>query len=622
MPRPSKSPRSPRIPFTRGSRVNPGLFAGSLVLLAAVAFPGHAADPGKVLRLAFQSAESRLDPQSESDSASAAISDNIFDALLEYDYLARPAKLRPRAAEALPAISADGKVYTLRVKPGIFYTPDPAFKGRPRELVAADYVYSIKRLLDPRHKSQWLFLVEGKIRGAEALVAAARATGRFDYDRPLEGLQAIDRYTLRITLNDTDFLFAYALAMPATSAVAREVEEMYGQDFSSHPVGTGPYLIKSWVRGSRVVLEANPGYREDVFETSGGNDAYSREIAANLRGKRLPLIGRIEIYIVDEAQPRWLAFLNGEHDYIRPIPQDFADLALPGGALAPNLRRLGIRATQDEEAYTTYTTFNLLPEVDGKPNALAGYTAERVALRRAIAMGFRIEEQVAILDKNTSIRAHTPLPPAVAGHDPGLVSPTLEHSVPKAKALLDLYGFVDRDGDGYRENPDGSPLSFDHASIPTTRERQRNELWKRSMDDIGIRVTFNKVEKLPELRRQARFGRVQSFSYGWIADYPDGENFLQLHWRGSIGQANYAMFDLPEYNALYERAKRLPDGAERNALYQRMVKLILVYVPWLVETYKAETVLMQPWLTNLKKHPFGHEPWRYLDIDTARAPRR
>ena len=152
------------------------------------------------------------------------------------------------------------------------------------------------------------------------------------------------------------------------------------------------------------------------------------------------------------------------------------------------------------------------------------------------------------------------------------------------------------------------------------RERQRNELWKKSMDDIGVRVTFGKVEKLPELRKQAQLGKVQSFSYGWIADYPDGENFLQLFWKGSIGQTNYAMFDLPEYNALYEKAKLLPDGPGRNALYQRMVKLILVYVPWMVETYKEQNIVMQPWLLNYKKHPFGQEPWRYLDIDLARHP--
>ena len=582
----------------------------------------HAADPGKVLRLAFQSAESKLDPQAESDSGSGAINDNIFDALLQYDYLARPAKLRPRTASALPEVAKEGTVYTLRVKPGIYFTADAAFKGQRRELVAADYVYSIKRILDPKYRSQWLFLIEGKLKGADTVVAEAKRTGRFDYDRPIEGLQALDRYTLRITLASTDYSFGYILAMPPTAAVAREVVEMYGEDFPAHPVGTGPYRLKSWVRGSRVVLEANPDFRIETFDSDGADDAASRDIARRLRGRRLPLIGRIEIYIIEEPQPRWLAFLNNEHDYVRPLPDEFADLAMPNGVLAAHLARRGIYTSPDEEAWVTYTTFNMETTIDGKPNPVGGYTPERVALRRAIAHAYRADDQVAILDKHQSVRTHTPLPPVAIGHDPHFVSPTLEYSVPKARALLDMFGFVDRDGDGCRENPDGTRLSFDHAHYPTSRERERNKLWKQSMDDIGICVTFDKVEKLPELRKQARLGKVQSFSYGWIADYPDGENFLQLLTAGSIGQANYAMFDLPEYNALFARARKLPQGPERIELYHRMVKLIMVYVPWVVEAYKAYHVLLQPWVKNYRKHPFGHEPWRYLDIDLALAPAR
>jgi oligopeptide transport system substrate-binding protein len=574
-----------------------------------------------VVRTSYPSAENKLDPAAESDEASGAISSAIFDTLLEYDYLARPAKLKARAALALPEVSAEGSVYTLKVKPGIYFTPDPAFKGVRRELVAADFVYSIKRLFDPKLTSQWLFLVEGKIKGADAVMADAKRTERFDYDRPIEGLRALDRYTLRIELNNTDYGFPYVLAMPATSAVAREVRERYGEDFHAHPIGTGPFLVKQWIRGSRVVLEANPDYREEYFESAGGDDEYSKRIAQSLRGKRLPLVGRIEINVIDEAQPRWLAFLNGEHDYIRPLPEEFAQIAMPGGELAPNLKKMGLSVTPDEVAYTTYTTFNMQPAIDGRRNDVGGYTPERVALRRAIVMGFRIGEQIAILDKNQSTRAQMPLPPAVSGHDSKFTSPTLEYNPAKAKALLDMFGFVDRDGDGYRENPDGSPLVIEHGSVPTQRERQRNELWKKSMDDIGIRVSFPKPERLPELRKQAMLGKIQSFSYGWIADYPDGENFLQLLWKGSIGQTNYAMFDLPEYNALYERAKLMPDSPERNALYLRMVKLILVYVPWMVETYKAQNIVMQPWLLNYKKHPFGLEPWLYVDIDLERQPR-
>src|SRR5690348_1356445 len=237
-----------------------------LVVVLALAATAQAADLRKVVRVAYPSAESRLDPAAQSDEASEGINENIFDPLLEYDYLARPAKLKPRTATALPETTDGGRVYTLHVKPGIYFTPDPAFRGKRRELVAQDYVYSIERLFDPKLKSQWLFLVEGRIAGADRAMADARRTGHFDYDRPIEGLAAPDRYTLRITLTRPDYTFAYVLAIAPTAAVAREVVDYYGDDLAAHPVGTGPYRLVQRIPGSRIVLEANPGYREAVFQ--------------------------------------------------------------------------------------------------------------------------------------------------------------------------------------------------------------------------------------------------------------------------------------------------------------------------------------------------------------------
>jgi ABC-type transport system substrate-binding protein len=172
-----------------------------------------------------------------------------------------------------------------------------------------------------------------------------------------------------------------------------------------------------------------------------------------------------------------------------------------------------------------------------------------------------------------------------------------------------------------RENPDGSRLTFDMASYPTQTERQRIELWSRALREIGLDVTFNKVEKLPDLRKQAQLGKVQSFNYGWLADYPDGENFLQLFWTKSIGGANYAMFSLPEYDRLYERVKTMPDSPERTELYRRMVRLIWVYNPWRVNTLMRYSILIHPWVIGYKKHPFAHAPWRYLDIDLEERAR-
>jgi len=573
----------------------------------------HAADARKVIRIAVTSAERGFDCARESDEFTGELCDNIFDALLQYDHLARPIRLQPRAAVALPEVADGGRTYTLHVKPGIYFTPDPAFEGRQRELVAADYVYSLKRLIDPKVRAQWAFLLEGKLVGGDELAAEAKKTGRFDYDRPLPGLQALDRYTLRIRLKEPDYNLPYILTMPATAAMAREVVERYGEGVAEHPVGTGPFKLAAWRRSARVVLEANPDYREVYFTTAGGEDERDAAIARHLEGKRLPLVGRIQVDVIEEHQPRWLAFLDNEHDYLRPMPVEFLDIALPGGELAPNLARRGITVRPDEIAWITYTTFNMRDPIVG------GYTPEKVALRRAICLGYPVEEEIATIYKNQAIKIDSPIAPGMAGYTPE-TSPTLVYDPARAKALLDMYGYVDRDGDGFREMPDGSPLVIDQASTPEQRSRQRNELWRRAMEAIGIRMTFDKVEKLPDLRRQAQLGRVQSFTYGWIADYPDGENFLQLFWSKSIGGANYTLFSLPEYDALYEKVKVMPDSPERTELYRRMVRLLWVYAPWRVNSLMRNAILIQPWVIGYKKHPFAYEPWRYLDIDLDRLP--
>ena len=569
----------------------------------------------KVIRTAYTSAERGFDCARESDEGTGIFCDNIFDSLLQYDHLARPIKLQPRAAVALPEITDGGRTYTLRIKPGIYFTPDPAFGGKRRELVAADYVYSFKRFVDPKVRAQWAFLLEGKVVGLDALGAEAKKTGKFDYDKPIEGLQAPSKYEFRLRLIEPDYNMLYILAMPATIAMAREVVERYGDAVTEHPVGTGPYMLGRWKRSAFIELLANPDFREEYFQTAGGEDERDAAIERHLKGKRLPLVGRIEVSIIEEHQPRWLAFLNNEHDYIRPVPVEFIDMAMPGGKLAPNLERRGIQVRPDEIAWITYTTFNMRDPVVG------GYTPERVALRRAISLAYPVQDEIAIIYKNQAIKIQSYISPGMAGYLPE-TTPTLEYNPAKAKALLDMYGYVDRDGDGWREMPDGSTLVIDQASTPDQRTRERNKLWSRAMADIGIRMTFNKVEKLPDLRKQAQLGKVQCFTYGWIADYPDGENFLQLFLTKSIGGANYTMFSNAEYDALYEKAKIMPDSPERTEIYRRMVHILWVYGPWRVNSLLRNTDMIQPWVIGFKKHPFAHDPWRYLDVDLDKLPRQ
>ncbi len=594
--------------------------AAALLALCAACTPLHAADLNKVLRLPVQSAERGFDCALESDANTGALCDAIFDSLLQYDYLARPIKLQPRAAAAMPEISADGKTYIIRIKPGIYFTSDPAFGGARRELTAADYVYSIKRLIDPKVKAQWQFLVEGKLVGGDDLTADAKRTGRFDYDKPIPGLEARDRYTLIVRLVAPDYNMLYILAMPATAAVAREVVERYGPAFPEHPVGTGAYRLKEWRRASRVVLEANPDYREDFFSTQADEkslDEHDKATIAHLKGKRLPLIGRIEYFPVEEEQPRWLSFLNGDYEYINPVPTPFVDVAVPGGEVAPYLAQKGIWKRPDEQAWITYAMFNLSEIIDGRRNPVGGYKPENIALRRALSMAFPVEEEIAIIEKNQAVKAYSPIAEGMAGFTAERFD-GFDYNPARAMALLDLYGYVDRDGDGWRDFPDGSPLVIDQSSNETQRDRSRNELWKRAMNAIGIRMTFENVKKTPDIRKMAQSGKIQMWSYGWIADYPDGENFLQLFWSKSIGGANYTMFNLPEFDELYEKVKTMPDSPERTALYRKMVHMLWVYNPWRVNFVKRGSILIQPWLIGYRRHPFAHEPWRYLDIDLAR----
>ncbi len=249
-------------------------------LAAHAAAPAAAADMTKTLHVAFPIAENGFDPQAVYDTYSFDVCRAIFEPLYTYDYFARPVRLVPNTAESLPVVTDDGRTYTIKVKRGIYFAADPAFKGKPRELTADDYVYTIKRIIDPKVRSYWLYLLEKNLVGLDDVLARARATGALDYDAPIEGLQALDRYTLRIRFNRPDYAFKWWLATGQFGAVAREVVDMY-KDASNrvmeHPVGTGPYMLKQWTRGQRIVLEANPAFREVLYPTPGAgstaNDA-------------------------------------------------------------------------------------------------------------------------------------------------------------------------------------------------------------------------------------------------------------------------------------------------------------------------------------------------------------
>ena len=584
--------------------------AALLTCLALFAAPAVAAEP-KVLRYAFPIAETGFDPAQVSDLYSSVINANIFEAPLAYDYLARPVVVKPQTAAAMPERSADFKNWTVRIRPGIFFADDAAFKGAKRELTAHDYVYSIKRHFDPKWKSPRLFLFESaQIVGlAELRREAIEKKTPFDYDRVAEGLRALDRYTLQFRFAEPQPRFDYLMADGATSgALAREVVEAYADTMMEHPVGTGPYRLGAWKRSSKIVLERNPNYREHRYdEQPPPGDARSVAIAKALKGRRLPLIDRVEISIIEESQPRWLSFLDGSLDIVA-VPLEFATLALPNGKLAPNLAKRGI-------------SLDLVPAVDvamiyfGMEHPLVGgYTPDKVALRRAIGLAYNVEEDIRLIRRGLAVPAQGVLPPLTSGHDAALKTEMSSFDRARSKALLDLYGYTDKNGDGWRDLPDGSPLLLELSSQPDQTSRQAQELWKKSMDAIGIRIEF-KLAKWPEQLKASRNGKLMMWGVGWTAVSPDGSYFLGLGYGPTKGQANHSRFDHAAFDELHRKQLVLPDGPERDALMKQASLLLTAYMPYKFVGHRINADLTQPWLVGYRRHPFLRDWWRYVDID-------
>jgi len=593
-------------------------FLGSIAAASAAgALSAVAATNGrKVLRYAFPTAETGFDPAQISDIYSRIVTAHIFEAPYDYDHLARPHKVRLVTAAAMPEVSDNFTTFVVRLKPGIHFADDPAFNGQPRELTADDYVYSFKRLYDPALKSpgQSTFEEAGVI-GLRELQAVALQSKRFDVDRPAEGLRALDRYTLQFKLREPRPRFIFTLAASDIwGAVAREVVEAYGDKITEHPVGTGPFMLTQWRRSSRIVLERNPRYREHYYDAQpGASDVGGQVIAARLKGRRLPMLDRVEISIIEEQQPRWLAFLNEEQDLLERLPNEFVGQAIPGGKLAPNLARRGVQVMRVPAADVTLTVYNMEHSVIG------GYTPEKVALRRAMNLALDVDREIRLVRRGEAIPAQSIVPPMTSGYDSTLRTEMGEYSLPRAKAVLDLYGYVDRDGDGWRELPDGAPLTLELNTQSDQATRQLDELWKKNMDALGVRVVL-KPQQWAENLKAARNGKFMTWRVGSSAASPDGQGALERCYGPSVGKGNLARFRLKAFDDIYDRMKLLPDGPEREALFRQATKLLVAYAPYRVHTHRVLTDLAHPWVHGYRRPPFWLGWWHYVDVDPGPSP--
>jgi ABC-type transport system substrate-binding protein len=573
------------------------------MLLAGFATHAASAERPKVLHLAINELET-LDPQQYQESPSYDVLRAIYEGLYQWDYLADPPRLTPVTATALPEISADGRTWTMHVRPGIYFTDDPAFNGNRRELTADDYVYSFKRWLDPNSARGGAPITAALIEGArEALDEAKQHGNKWDLDRPIPGIRALDRYTVQLTLTEPNYPLIEGYV--TLGAVAREVVEARGGDLRTYAVGTGAFKLREWKRGSRVVLDRNPDYRAIRFPDTGGAD-----LARRMQGAPFPRVSSIEVDIIEEDGTRVLEFDRGNLD-VMILRSEVVSRLIDGDRLRSEYRVRGVEWQRQAEPFTVSLYFNL------RDPRVGGMDATHVALRRAVALALDREDLAKVVYAGQALPANQIAPPRTIGHDPAVpAKPTLDPAA--ARALLDRYGYK-RGADGFRTMPDGQPLELDILMRSAAVSREAQTLFKKNFEAIGLRTKFT-VSPFQDAIKDLTKGHFQMW-FGGFGGTPTAFGIFSQLYSKSSPQINVSQFSLPEYDTAIERFMRTRDPAEQLAAARRMAEIQRAYVPIIPVVFRLENWFAQPWVSGFRASRFDTY-WKYYDVDVVKRPAR
>lgn len=560
-----------------------------------------------------------LDPAQVSDTTSAEILCQFYDALYQHAYLDRPYRVVPALAASYPekrifyeTVQEKGETkkkarmeYIFKLRDDILFQDDPCFPGgKGRRVIANDVIYSIKRLADPAVQSTGYWLVVGKIKGIDDFFKKAAAAGKADYSQDVEGLKAIDDRTLKITLTEPFPAFIYVMSMPYTAPVAREAVEYYnapGRDgFSRHPVGTGAYRLKSWKRQHRIIMERNPNFRKEYYPSTGAPGDGEKGLL-NDAGKQLPFLDEVWYTIISTAQPVWLLFLQGYLD-ASGIPQEQFDRVVTKNLeLSDNFIKKGISLEIASDLDVHYLAFNMRDPILGKNKHL----------RQALSLSYDTDLYNQIFLNGRAINAQGPLPPGIFGYDPTLENPYKTHDLEKAKELMAKAGYP-----GGVDAKTGKQLQliYDIGS-DSTRAREVATFDMRCFEQLGIKMKLQVNTWSQHLERSHK-GTFQMFSLGWIADYPDPENFLQLlYGPNAPPNPNSSSFANPEYDRLFEKMKNMENTPEREAVIRRMVGIVVEECPWIFNVHSPSYVLRHAWSKNGKAHSISGNYRKYVRVD-------
>lgn len=543
-----------------------------------------------------------LDPGDIGDVYSSLVASQSFECLYQYHYLKRPYELIPQLSEDMPEVSEDGLTYVIRIKKGVCFQDDACFpKGKCRELKAGDFVFAWKRIADIKYLSKNWWIFDGKIVGLDEFreyTKSCKSAADVDYLRKVEGLQTPDDYTLVIRLKKSWPQITYLLAHLPTAPIAKEAVDYYGKDIVSHPVGTGPFRLKVWHRGSYIEMVKNPNFRGEFYPSEGEPGDLEEGLLAD-SGKRLPMVDRISFMLIEEDQPRWLQFLRGKID-ASAIPKDNYNQAIDASrSLTPEMKRRNIHLKTFRDLDTFWIGFNMEDPV----------LSSNKALREAISYSIDRAGYIKLFWNNRDEVAYGFIPPLMKTYNPDVRKFGQSFNPEKAVQFIKE-----------AEKVYGGKLPKLRLSMggTDTLARQMGQFWQRGFKEVGLDVEVEYMD-WPTFQDKVKTKSVQMFSMGWVADYPDAESFLQLFYSKNISPGtNNFNYSNPEFDRIYEQVAVMADTPERTELYRKAERIIVEDCPAAFINHRVAYVLHHDWVGNYKPHVFQYGLAKYYRIDTAK----
>ena len=534
---------------------------------------------------------SGLDPILVEDNTSLHEASKVYEGLLEYHYLKKPVEIIPNLADSLPEISEDGTRYTFKIKKGVFFQDNKCFpNGKGRELKSTDFIYSIKRFADPKNSAPLYSTIDGKILGLNEWREKNKDLESTDYSIAVAGLEYIDDYTFSIKLNEADPLFIYNFCMWIFYVVPKEAVDYYGDNFTNHPVGTGPFIIEGFnPQSNKIVAVKNKNYRDK---------RYPSEASEHLKhllgpaGKKIPFVDKIIANIIIEDQTRWFKFKKKEIDILDLYSfSDIKEKVKDGEIIDSSLIKMNVGLALRPFSHTDFYGINCCDDV-----------MKNVKLRQAMSLAYDREGGNTLLNGGVHTVAKGMIPPTMKSYDPSSLSKYSTYNLEEARALLSEAGY-----------PEGKGLGKITLDIKQGAQDYREaEYFKKCMEKIGIDIEI-RVSSWPELLNKVKNKSCQLFKFQWFADYPNAENFLVLF--VSTRPGVYTYYSNSEYDKLYDKATKISLDREEEIenIYKEMNKILVNDAPVFTKIHAHQVVLFHENILNFEPWDVKLNIYEYID---------